>query len=151
MSTEHKRTPICQEKGSKPISIDPQAITHAFIALTHGDLKHSADAKEIIAKMNRHCQPKLWNVKFHVKFVTFGASASYDGFPEPSSIGPALERVGLEFPSSIVANTLELSFDGGETATKLFAGFAFRDDNPRFILPYSGGCVAKGKWWQFWK
>jgi hypothetical protein len=79
MSTEHKRTPICQEKGSKPISIDPQAITHAFIALTHGDLKHSADAKEIIAKMNRHCQPKLWNVKFHVKFVTFGASASSKG------------------------------------------------------------------------
>ena len=140
---ERTRKAVNQQKGARPIQIDPQAITHAFIALTLGDLKHSAAAESALVDLNRHCQPKIWNQQFRTKFMTFAVNSDSGGFPDVGLVVAALEQNGLAYPSSIVANTLVISFDGGKTQSHIFAGFAFRDAEPRFILPYSGGCVAK--------
>jgi PBS lyase HEAT-like repeat-containing protein len=139
----NKRTIIRQESAAAPIHIDPGTITHAFIALTHDDLKFASKADGVVANFNRHCQPRIWSVHFPVKFVTFGAPPDSNGYPDPGCVEPALEGVGLTNPSSIVINNMAVSFDRGHTRSNLLIGFAFKDANPRLIIPCTDGCVPE--------
>jgi hypothetical protein len=137
------REVLLQKDGDSPIPIDPQSITHAFIALTHKDINHSDEAAKVIAQLNRRLQPRIWNIPFTVKFVAFTANAAENGYPEATAIPVALEKVGLASSSSVVIHDMEVSFDGMTTQSKMYVGFAFRDENPRIILPNKDGCVPR--------
>ena len=104
-------------------------------------MSHSKKVGDDVAKFNRHCQPRLWGAQFKAKFVTFAANEMEGGFPDITSVGSALESVGLTSPYSIVVNTMTISLDGGRTPTKILAGFAYRDRDPKIVLPRGDGCV----------
>jgi hypothetical protein len=132
---------INQSDTGPPLRVDTSAISHAFVALTHADMSHSDRIAKDIIKFNRHCQPRLWSVDFKVKCVAFAVNAMENGFPDGTSVGPALESQGLKAPYSLVINTVTISLDGGRTPTKILAGFAYRDPEPKIVLPRSDGCV----------
>jgi len=134
-------TVVNQGDDDPALRNDPASISHAFVALTHADLSHSEKVGGEVAKFNRHCQPRLWSVQFKAKFVTFAVNAMDSGLPDATSVGPALESVGLKPPYSIVINTMKMSLDGGRTYSKVLAGFAYRDNEPKIILPRDDGCV----------
>lgn len=134
-------TVINQGDNDPPLRVAPASISHAFVALTLADISHSETVGGDVAKFNRHCQPRLWEVQFKAKFVTFAVNAMEGGFPDVTSVGPALESVGLTSPYSIVINTMTISLDGGQTPTKILAGFAYRDREPKIVLPRGDGCV----------
>lgn len=128
-------------KGDPPVRIDPKSITHAFVAVTHNDIGHSDTATKAVADLNRACQPRLWGTEFKARFVSFAVNSGPDGFPDPTAVPVALEKVGLSPTSSIVVNTMTVSFDKGRTESKVLSGFGFRDQNPKIILPYGDACI----------
>ncbi len=140
-STQGSRKIVNQGDSDPPVAIDPQSITYAFVALTHSDAHHSNTAAKTIADLNRASQPSIWNTAFKAKFVSFTADPGMRGYPDVTAIPVALENAGLVQGSTIVINDFEVSFDGGRTRSRIYAGFAFPDQNPRIILPRAGGCV----------
>lgn len=131
---------IYQEDTGPPLRIVPGSISHAFLALTHADVAHSQKLDGDIANFNRRCQPRLWNVQFKTKFVMFAAEALKNGFPDIASVEPTLEGVGLTPPYSIVVNTMTILVEG-RTPAKILVGFAYRDHEPKIILPRTDGCI----------
>lgn len=134
-------TVINQSETDPPLKVATGSITHAFVALTHADMSYWKTLEGQVAKLNRLCQPRLWSVEFKAKFGVFAAAAMDSGFPDITSVGPALESVGLSPPYSLVINTMTISCDGGQTQTKVLAGFAFRDRDPKIVLPRNNGCI----------
>ena len=94
-----------------------------------------------LASLNRACQPRLWSVESRAKFVTFAAPTFSNGFPDPRGTGAVLEKLELTPPYSIVVNLLTVSLDGGRTHTKILAGFAYKDTEPKLITSRNDGCV----------
>jgi hypothetical protein len=133
---------IYQEETDPPIHIDPDAITHAFVVLSHEDIQYAKAAAAKIADFNRHCQSKLWSIPFKATFIAFCADKTKSGLPDAQAIGPLLRQQGLSPASSIVVNTMQASFDGGSTYSRMLVGFAFKDREPKFIIAgYDGGCL----------
>jgi hypothetical protein len=130
-----------QEDGAPPLRINPALITHAFIALTHKDIKHADKLPNKIAAFNKSCQPLLWDKEVNAKFMVFTVNSVND-FPDPDSIKPALESAGIESPYTVVINYMSVSFDGGRTPSNIFTGFAYSDKKPKFIMARNNGCVS---------
>ncbi len=133
---------VILRKADDPlVIIDPQSIVAAFVAVTLADAGHLEAAEKTVAQMNKFCQPRLWSVSFTTKFGAFACSASTDGLPDVKAIVPALERQGITQPFSLVVNTMDVSFDGGTTKSKVLAGFAFRESLHRFLFPGNDACI----------
>ena len=144
---------------SSRITIDPQDITHVFLALTPSDAKYGQLPSEKLAAINRQCQPDIWKVDFSATAVIFVASARSDGYPDPVAVLEALRKAGVPDRTSVVVNKLAcsledtnlpvisqgqmaLSASGFDKYSKVYTGFAFRDEDPRLILAYQGVCIA---------
>ena len=132
---------VVQNEGDPPFRIDPQSITHAFIALTIEDARHSDKAAEMVNDLNRQFQPKIWNILFPVKCGWFATDADKNGYPNLGAFPEAMKKSGVTDPFSIVTRVWDVSFDGDRTTSKIWVGFAFRDNDPRIILARRGGCV----------
>ena len=129
------------DEGDPPIRINPQSISHAFIALTHKDVDRSSGIIDEVANLNRACQPRLWSIPFKAKFITFAAYADDQGYPNPVSIPVVLKEYGLPPSSSIVINDAVVSFDNGSTQSRILVGFAFRDHKSRIYFPCHDACI----------
>ena len=134
---------IKQEKGDPPIRIDTKKITHAFIQFTTADIRNSFNTDiGIIAECNKQVQPEIWRLPIRAKFISFATSASVGGYPDSGFIPTALKNAGMSDLSSIVISDTMITLDGGRTFSKVFVGFAFRDNKPKIIIPaYTGGCI----------
>jgi hypothetical protein len=132
---------ILRKAGDPPFAIDPQAILSAFVVLTLADVRQVDNASGAVAKLNRYCQPQVWRVSFKAKFGAFACSAAPGGFPDVRAVAPALERMGIQHPFSLVINTMTVSLDGGASQVKVLAGFAFREHKVRILFPGNDGCV----------
>lgn len=139
--SENERKLVLMKNGDIPIKIDPQCITHAFITLSHDEMKYQNIIQNQVQRLNRACQPDLWNVPFQVKCIIFTADKTDNGYPDVSSIPKALERIGLEISSSIVINNLTVSLDGKKSHSNIYCGFAYYDTDPKMIFPYNNGCL----------
>lgn len=138
----HKsRKVMFQRDSDPPIMINPHSISHAFVVLAHHEWQHADAAANVITILNKTCQPSIWSCSFRPIFVIFTASPSNNGYPDAAAIPPALTEAGLVQDSSIVVNDLSVSFDGGHTKSKVLAGFAYHDSNPRILIPISNGCL----------
>ena len=134
---------INQDETGPPLKVDTASITHAFVALTTADRKHSKKVEDQISDLNRNCQPELWTKQFKAKYVTFACNPIDNGFPDPEAVRIALESVGISSYYSVVINLLTISFDAGKTPTKILAGFAYTDHQPKTILPRNNGCIPQ--------
>lgn len=132
---------LLRKAGDPLVIINPQSIVTAFVAVTLDDAKHLDSAEKTVANMNRYCQPRLWSVSFTTKFGAFACSPSTGGLPDVRGIAPALERQGITQPFSFVVNTMDVSFDGGKSKSKILAGFAFREKLHRILFPGNDGCI----------
>lgn len=135
---------VNQKANDPPLKVDPASISYAFVGITHGDASHAErfDSVEEIAELNRICQPRLWSAQFKAKFSIFCAPAADGGYPDVRGVQPAVEGSGLKPPYSVVINLMTVSLDGGQTHTKILAGFAYRDHEPKIVLPRTDGCIA---------
>ncbi|HEX6813892.1 MAG TPA: hypothetical protein VF384_19880 [Planctomycetota bacterium] len=135
---------VNQGTGAAPIKIDPRSITHAFVALTHGDLSLSDALGTKVIDLNKGCQPRLWSTEIKVKCASFAVDASDagNGFPDLRGVGPALERLGLRAPYTIVAHATTVAA-GGSSKTKILVGFAHQDPAPKMVLVENDRCVPK--------
>lgn len=132
---------VLRKPEDPPVIIDPQSIVAAYVAVTLEDARYLKTAETIVANTNKFCQPRLWSVRFTTKFSAFACSADESRLPDVRGIAPALVKLGITQPFSIVINTMEVSFDGGKTKTKILAGFAFREKAHRILLPGNDGCI----------
>lgn len=133
---------VNQRTGDPPIQIDPRTITHAFVALSHDDLSKSNALGTKVIDLNRDCEPKLWSTEIKAKCASFALDrgAARNGFPDLRGVGPALERLGLTSPYTIVAHAITVPI-GGSTATKVLVGFAHRDAAPKIVLAEKDRCI----------
>ncbi len=133
---------VVLRKPEDPLfKIDPATILAVFAVTTLEDRQYLDAAERSINDFNRFCQPRMWSIPIHAKYGAFACSASPDGLPNVNGIIPALEKQGIQPPFSIVVNTLTISFDGGRTPSKVLAGFAFQEKEPRILLPGNDGCI----------
>ena len=141
-SMAHSSPEIILQGDNDPlINIDTQTISYAFITLTSNDLQHSEFATDLIGKINRRCQPRVWDEPFSAKFVTFTVDASENGFPDPSAVRPALESQGLVPPYSLIINTATVTFDQGKSQSNILLGFSYREPKERIVLARTDGCL----------
>lgn len=128
--------------GDAAIKVDPATITHAFVALTHDDHAKSGALGTKVIELNQHCEPRLWNTEIKVKCASFALDRgdARNGFPDLRAVGPALERLGLEAPYTIVAHAIAVPA-GGSSATKVLVGFAHRDPAHKLVLTEKDRCV----------
>lgn len=130
---------LALKKNDSPLRIDAATISHAFILLTLNDMEFQNTARQEVAAFNRACFPKIWTVPFQAQFGTFAAKPRSDGYPEPYVLPSALATVGLASHSSIVTQTLRVTFAGAKRQSRVWAGFTFRDTHPRrLIVPQDG-------------
>ncbi len=132
---------INQEDEGPPWELDPQFITHAFVALTHPHSGYADILSAKIAELNKHSQPRIWQKAFKAKFAIFTAPEDPSGYPDISSIPQALKKLGAKPSSSIVINMLTIAVDQGKTRLQILAGFAYSDTEPKIILPRQDGCA----------
>ncbi len=132
---------VLRKTDEPPIVVNPESIVAAFVAVTLADVKFLKTAENSVANMNKYCQPRLWSVRFTAKFGAFACSADERGLPDVRGIAPALVKLGITQPFSLVINTMEVSFDGGKTKSKILAGFAFREKSHRILFPGNDGCI----------
>jgi hypothetical protein len=135
---------VNQGTGDPPIKIDPRSITHAFVALTQDALSLSDALGTKVIDLNRGCQPRLWSTEFKVKCASFALDASDagNGFPDLRGVGPALEKLGLRSPYTIVAHATTVAV-GASSGTKILVGFAHQDPAPKMVLAEKDGCIPK--------
>jgi len=139
--TPGKHQVILRKPEEPPFAIDPKAILSVFTVTTLQDRQYLGAAESSINDFNRFCQPRMWSVPIQAKYGAFACGADASGLPDVSAIIPALEKLGIQPPFSIVVNTLTISFTGGRTQSKILAGFAFREAQPRILLPGNDGCI----------
>jgi hypothetical protein len=135
---------VNQGTGDPPIKVDPRTITHAFVALTHDDLAKSDTLGTKVIDLNRDCEPRLWSTEIKVKCASFGLDRGNagNGFPDLRGVGPALERLGLVAPYTIVAHVITVPA-GGSSRTKVLVGFAHRDPAPKLVLAEKDRCIPR--------
>lgn len=128
--------------GDPPIKIDPRTITHAFVALTHDDLSKSSALGTKVIDLNKDCEPRLWSTEIKVKCASFALDrgAARNGFPDLRGVGPALEKLGLTAPYTIVAHAITVPA-GGSSGTKVLVGFAHRDPAHKLVLTEKDRCI----------
>ena len=130
--------------ATAPLKIDPRTITHAFVALTHDDLSKSDALGTKVIDLNKDCEPRLWSTEIKVKCASFALDrgAARNGFPDLRGVGPALERLGLTAPYTIVAHAITVPV-GGSSGTKVLVGFAHRDPANQLVLTEKDRCIPK--------
>ena len=130
--------------GDPAIKVDPKTITHAFVALTHDDHAKSGALGTKVIELNQDCEPRLWNTEIKVKCASFALDRgdARNGFPDLRAVGPALERLGLRPPYTIVAHAMTVAA-GGSSGTKVLVGFAHQDPAPRVVLVEKDHCIPK--------
>ncbi|HEU4420674.1 MAG TPA: hypothetical protein VFT55_17175 [Planctomycetota bacterium] len=133
---------VNQGTGDPPIKVDPRTITHAFVALTHDDLSKSNALGTKVIDLNKDCEPRLWSTEIKVKCASFALDrgAARNGFPDLRGVGPALEKLGLTAPYTIVAHAITVPA-GGSSGTKVLVGFAHRDPAHQLVLTEKDRCV----------
>src|SRR5262245_1676163 len=126
------------------IKVDPRTITHAFVALTQDDLSKSGTLGTKVIDLNRDCEPRLWSTEIKVKCASFALDRgdARNGYPDLRGVGPALERIGLRSPYTIVAHAITVP-QSGSPGTKVLVGFAHQDPAPKVVLVEKDRCVPK--------
>ena len=135
---------VNQGTGDPPVKVDPRTITHAFVALTRDDHSKSGALGTKVIDLNRDCEPRLWSTEIKVKCASFALDRGdgRNGFPDLRGVGPALERIGLEAPYTIVAHAITVPV-GGSSGAKVLVGFAHRDPAPKIVLAEKDRCVPR--------
>jgi hypothetical protein len=135
---------VNQGTGDAPVKIDPRTITHAFVALTQDDLSKSNTLGTKVIDLNRDCEPRLWSTEIKAKCASFALDRgdTKNGYPDLRGVGPALERIGLRSPYTIVAHAITVPA-GGSSGTKVLVGFAHRDPAPKVVLVEKDRCIPK--------
>ena len=133
---------VNQGTGDPPVKIDPRTITHAFVALSQDDLSKSGALGTKVIDLNRDCEPRLWSTEIKVKCASFALDRgdARNGFPDLRGVGPALERIGLRAPYTIVAHAITVPA-GSSSGTKVLVGFAHRDPAPKIVLADKDRCI----------
>ena len=135
---------VSQGTGDPPVKIDPRTITHAFVALTHDDLSKSNALGTKVIDLNKYCEPRLWSTEIKVKCASFALDRgdARNGYPDLRGVGPALERLGLRSPYTIVAHAITVPV-GGSSGTKVLVGFAHQDPAAKLLLTEKDRCIPK--------
>jgi hypothetical protein len=137
----YRHSVVLRNPQDPPFSIDPKSILAVFAVTTLEDRQYLKAAEGSLNDFNRFCQPRLWSAPIQAKYGAFACSAAPDGQPNVNGIIPALEKMGILPPFSIVVNTLVISFNNGHTKSKILAGFAFKEEKPRILFPGNDGCI----------
>lgn len=137
----YTHTVVLRKPQDPAFSIDPKSILAVFAVTTLEDRQYLKAAEGSLNDFNRFCQPRLWSAPIQAKYGAFACSAAPDGQPNVNGIIPTLEKMGILPPFSIVVNTLVISFNNGQTKSKILAGFAFKEEKPRILFPGNDGCV----------
>lgn len=139
--SSNKHSVVLRNPQDPPFSIDPKSILAVFAVTTLEDRQYLKAAEGSLNDFNRFCQPRLWSAPIQAKYGAFACSAAPDGQPNVNGIIPALEKMDILPPFSIVVNTLVVSFNNGQTKSKILAGFAFSEKQTRILFPGNDGCI----------
>ena len=131
---------LIQNEADPPIPIDPNTISHAYMALTLADSHRCDFVLGFVERFNDLLQEKLWQGAPQPKVVCFALQPDERGFPDQAGVPAELAKAGLAPQSSIVIQEFSFSLDT-VTMSQLLIGFAFADSTPRLIVPRQNGCV----------
>lgn len=131
------------QPGDAPLVLDPDSVTHSFVALPAHIEVPPDKAMSMVRHFHEQCQPVLWA---RVLAVSPALPAFALVLPEEldaTALLGVLHDIGALAGRTVVLNTATVSFDGGGTDTSIFVGFCHRDEDPRVVLPTTNGIVPR--------
>jgi hypothetical protein len=132
-----------QKAEDPPMRIDPSLISHVFIAMPLEQVGVAAKSEDLVVKLNRTCQPRLWAAPIRASTLLCAMNTPKNDYPDPRLLLFKLKEQGMAASSSIVLNTADVSLDGGKTTSKVIIGFAFNESKPRIIFPKTDRVIPK--------
>ncbi len=123
--------------------IDPQKITHSFIAVPKVSSPLPGDVKGFIDQGLLKGQPDFWSKVQKLRIKYKALETRYPDTVTEDEIGQfilyCLDKANLSSGRTIVLNTANL---GNQF---VIFGFSFYDDTPKVVLPYTNACMVSSQ------